>query len=186
VGKAFSPQPVKLLASLIFGDKRWFSVSLEEMVSRWGSLDFMSETTSFDFTRYYEEEMGENLSRRIVSFEQLINPGRLWQIKHLTNSIEDRLSTGPNKRSINIDPGYIGLHHIILATTKPCSHRSYLQNGIYADLTLIYREKSFHPLPWTYPDYRSGKLIAIMNALRNKCLFQLNQGVTYNPTTAGI
>jgi hypothetical protein len=184
VGNASSPQPVKLLASLVFHDNQWFFAGLEELVSRWGPVDFMSETMSFDFTRYYEEEMGKRLSRRIVTFDPLINPEKLWQIKQVTNILEERFSAEPTKRRINIDPGYLTLHHLILASTKPSDHRPYIQDGIYADLTLIYREKSFHALPWTYPDYRSDRMLRMMNALRDKYRFQLNQGVAhYHPAT---
>ena len=79
-------------------------------------------------------------------------------------------------RVVNIDPGYINAYHLILTTTKPCPHRPYLQKGIYADLTLIYRKQSFRALPWTYPDYQSDKMIAIMNVLRQKYLFQFRKG----------
>jgi len=46
---------------------------------------------------------------------------------------------------------------------------------MYADLTLIYREKSFRALPWTYPDYRSDGMLALMKMLRQKYLFQLRK-----------
>ena len=181
MGKIGSPQPVKLIASLIFGDHGSFSLTVKGMVSLWGPLDFMSELMPFDYTSYYAEEMGTHLCRRIVSFEPLINPQGLWHIKHLTNNLEEKHSPVPQRRAVNIDPGYIGLHHFILATTKSCTHRPYLQEGIYADLTLIYLGKSFRPLPWTYPDYQSQTVIEIMNLLRQKCLLQLKAGGHLEP-----
>ncbi len=42
---------------------------------------------------------------------------------------------------------------LILASTKNHAHRIYLSNGIYAELTLQYRDKRWQKLPWTYPDY---------------------------------
>jgi len=136
----------------------------------------ISEIMNFDYTDYYEKEMGRNLRRRIVGFETLISPDKISTIKNLTNELEVSLSPEPNKRVVNIDPGYINAYHLILTTTKPCPHRPYLQKGIYADLTLIYRKQSFRALPWTYPDYQSDKMIAIMNVLRQKYLFQFRKG----------
>ncbi|MFH0813149.1 MAG: DUF4416 family protein [Pseudomonadota bacterium] len=176
MGNPTYPKPVKLIASLIWRKEDSFHLALKKMVSLWGSLDFISEVMPFNYTDYYEKEMGQNLWRRMISFEPLINPERLSDLKHVTNEIETTFSSGPNKRTVNIDPGYISAHHLILATTKPCPHRPYLQNGIHADITLIYQEKSFRALPWTYPDYRSGKMIDLMNVLRQKYLFQLKRG----------
>jgi hypothetical protein len=180
VGNPTHPKPVKLIASLICNQAESFYLALKKMIVHWGSLDFISETMDFDFTHYYEPEMGKDLWRRIISFKTLINPDRISAIKHLTNEIEKSLSSTPKKRTVNVDPGYINEYHLILSTTKPCPHRPYLNAGIYADLTLIYKEKSFHALPWTYPDYRSEKMIAIMNTLRSKYLFQLRKGMFRN------
>jgi len=77
---------------------------------------------------------------------------------------------------VNIDPGYIALEHVILATTKGYAHRIYLKNGIYADLTLIYRDGTYRPLDWTYPDYAEKDTISLFNRWRDyykkvmKCL----------------
>jgi len=43
---------------------------------------------------------------------------------------------------------------MVLATTKAFSHRIYLGQGIFAELTYLCKGKEFYPLEWTYPDYR--------------------------------
>ena len=173
MGNPANPVHVKLIASLIYQKEDSFSGVLREMVSHFGFLDFVSATMPFDFTDYYTEEMGETLWRRIVGFETLIPPETISSIKLSTNAIEQSLSPGSKQRTVNIDPGYINRYHVILATTKPAPHRSYLKDGIYADLTLIYHEKGFKDLPWTYPDYASKEIKALLNELRQKYLFQL-------------
>lgn len=174
MGNPANPVCVKLIASLICQNNDVFVVTLTEMVSHFGSLDFVSETMPFDFTDYYTKEMGEGLWRRIVGFESLINPEAISSIKLFTNHIETSLSTESKQRKANIDPGYINANHLLLATTKPAPHRPYLKDGIYSDLTLLYQQKGFKALPWTYPDYRSDKIIGIMQGLRQKYFFQLN------------
>jgi hypothetical protein len=67
---------------------------------------------------------------------------------------------------VNLDPGILSLENICLATTKPYSHRIYLAGGIWAEVTLMYRKDSYHPLEWTYPDYASQELLEIFAHLR--------------------
>ena len=185
MGNPTHPESVKLIASVICREKKSFYGALEKMGARWNAVDFISERMEFDYTDYYEKEMGSNLWRKIVSFENLISPDRIATIKHLANEIEASLSPEPNGRAVNIDPGYLNSYHLMLATTKSGPHRPYLQNGMYADLTLIYREKSFRALPWTYPDYRSDEMLALMKMLRQKYLFQLRKRVSPNPRNLG-
>jgi len=59
----------------------------------------------------------------------------------------------------------------VLATTKDYSHRIYVRDGIYEEVTLVYRRGSgFEPWPWTYPDYRSETakrfFLAVRESLR--------------------
>jgi hypothetical protein len=117
--------------------------------------------------------MGAELQRRLVSFEQLIAPDTLPEIKNATNLLEAARADEKGGRRINIDPGYISLAHVILATCKGFSHRPYLRDGVYADLTLIFRAHSFQALEWTFPDYGSAGMIALLNTLREKYLQQL-------------
>ena len=97
--------------------------------------------------------MGDNLFRKLISFEKLIKPETLSDIKLFTNSIENEHLAEGGKRIVNIDPGYISLEKLVLATGKNFAHRIYLRNGIYADLTLVYKNGDFQPLEWTFPDY---------------------------------
>jgi hypothetical protein len=120
--------------------------------STYGQADFISAIIPFDYTDYYCTEMGENLVRRFLTMEKLIRPEELPDIKLATNGFEDKLNSN-SRRQVNIDPGYISKAHLILATGKSYTHRPYLRDGIYADLTLVYQGKKFCSLPWTYPDY---------------------------------
>lgn len=176
MSKPRPPQPVKLIMSLLTGEVALIHKACSELTNRYGVIDFMSDTLAFDFTDYYEKEFGKNLQRHIISFSKLIAPEALPAIKHVTNAIEDSFTGIAGKRSINIDPGYITLYHLILATCKRFSHRPYLRDGVYADLTLIFQAKTFQPLPWTFPDYGSAGLIALLNTIRDTYLHQLKTG----------
>ena len=95
---------------------------------------------SFDFSSYYNPEMGQNLKRLWISFEKLFFSSELASIKVFTNSLEDSFAVNC-KRQINIDPGYITPANVVLATTKDYSHRIYLDKGIYGEVTTIYKKK---------------------------------------------
>jgi len=43
-------------------------------------------------------------------------------------------------------------------------------------LTLIYRDKDYQPLAWTYPDYAEPRVRAWLGALRQKYLLQVRRG----------
>jgi hypothetical protein len=103
----------------------------------------------------------------------------LPEIKQTTNRLEEKYATPVGNRRINIDPGYLCSEHVILATTKGYTHRPYLREGIYADLTLIYRNKSFQPLEWTYPDYRQEEIIQLFNQFRKTYLEELKERVCH-------
>jgi hypothetical protein len=174
VSKPKEPVPVKLVASLFSSEKEVVAEALKLVSAEYGKLDYISTVMPFEYTDYYREEMGWPLVRRFVSFEQLIGPAVLPDVKLFANSIENRFVT-EGKRKINIDPGYLAKFHLILATGKGYAHRPYLRDGIYADITLIYRDKAFHPLEWTYPDYRSRELLDILTKIRKKYIFQLRK-----------
>ena len=64
---------------------------------------------------------------------------------------------------------------LVLATTKNYAHRIYLGEGIYAEVTLVYRNHTFEALPWSYPDYASATYIDILATIRETYRQQLRQ-----------
>jgi len=176
MGKPREPLPAKFFVSFIASENDLFRQGIEELCSSFGETDTVSKKLPFDFTDYYTREMGRLLFRHFITFERLIPILNLPDIKQMTNRLEKKYAAPDGNRRINIDPGYIRLEHVILATTKGYAHRPYLRGGIYADLTLIYRNKSFQPLEWTYPDYRQEEVIALFNQFRKRYLEDLRGG----------
>ncbi len=170
-----SPQPVKLIVSILTGEQALVKVVGEKLKGRYGAFDFTSKAIPFRYTTYYEQEMGKNLFRHLASFDTLIAPDRLPAIKLYTNEVEQGLLRQDGTRRVNIDPGYIALSHLILATCKEFTHRPYLRDGVYADMTLVYQAKSFRSLPWTFPDYASSEMIELLNNIRASYYQQLQK-----------
>ncbi len=173
MSKPKEPSDVKLICSLFSAEKDLIEeVIRRELEPLFGPVDWMSPELFFDKSRYYEKEMGWPLHRRFISFENLIRPDSIVSVKLKTNQIEEKYSVC-GKRRINIDPGYISLEKLVLVTGKNYAHRIYLSNGIYAEVTLIYKNKSFRPLEWTYPDYAEQK--DLFNHVREIYLKQLRR-----------
>jgi hypothetical protein len=158
--------------SLIATDREKVCHILALLRERFGETDYLSPYLPFNYTNYYEKEMGSALVRRFVSFGRHVPPESLPDIKNWTNDLEMRFSEG-RSRQVNIDPGYIAPAHLILATGKGYTHRPYLRDGIYADLTMMYCDGSFRSLPWSYPDYASPEGVHMLNTIRKKYLWQL-------------
>ena len=151
----FAPiTPVKLFVGVLFLDEIKLEEARKEMIIRLGKIDYESPIFPFDITNYYNDEMGDNILRKFYSFEQLISPEEIITIKHFTNDLEQKLAID-NKRHINLDPGYMDYHKIILASFKEGAPKIYLGKGIWADPTLWYSKGQFHPYSWGDPDYRA-------------------------------
>jgi len=166
MGTIKEPQPVKLVIPMIAGEEALFDEAVHALGEHFGPVDYRSATLPFTHTTYYEREFGPNLLRQFASFERLIDPGELAHIKRLTNDLEIAWADAAGRRRINLDPGYLTQAKFVLATTKNQAHRIYIGEGIYAEVTLIYRHGAFEPLPWTYPDYRTPEYRAILAAIR--------------------
>jgi hypothetical protein len=172
MGVIGEPKQVKLFCAIISCDDDIKQKSFDILKEKLGEIDLISDVMPFDFSKYYNPEMGDNLKRFWFSFEKLISSADLSGIKVFTNSIEDSFAIN-NKRKINIDPGYITPANVILATTKDYSHRVYLGKGIYGEVTTIYQKNGYIKLPWSYPDYLSQVSVDFLLKARTKLKKQL-------------
>jgi len=158
---------------LLCGIMRNPDIPHETIISRlenaFGPAASKSEEFPFSFTNYYEAEMGENILRSFLTFEQHISPAVQAETKLTTNKIESEFIK-KEKRRLNLDPGLLTAHNLILTTGKDFSHRIYLQNGIFAEVTLMVNKGKLAPLPWTYADYRSPVVLDFFEKERQKFL----------------
>jgi hypothetical protein len=165
------PHPVKLFVGMLSQDTSLFEKAGEMLTNLFGASDMESPVWPWEHTGYYEKEMGAGLKRKFIFFENLIDPGAISDIKLKTIELEKQylnennpplppLSKGglggfKGGRKINLDPGYLNSAKIVLVSTKDFSHRIYLSNGIYGEVTLLYSGNDYRVLPFTYPDFRT-------------------------------
>jgi hypothetical protein len=166
------PKPAKLVIGLFAKQKELMTAVAADLMESFGPVDLISSLFPFDFTTYYEKEMGSDLLRRIFVFKSLIEQDELADIKLKTNEIETKFSAD-GKRQVNIDPGFLLMERLVLATGKNFAHRIYIGKCIYADLTLTYQKNAYQPLPWTYPDYAHDTILNFLILVRNKYMRDL-------------
>jgi len=168
------PKPAKLVIGLFTQKRELMAAVAADLMESFGSIDMISPLFPFDFTTYYEKEMGSPLFRRIFVFKSLIRQDALADIKLRTNAIET-LYSADGMRQVNIDPGYLLMERLVLATGKNFAHRIYIGKCIYADLTLIYQKNGYQTLPWTYPDYAHDTIRNFLTLVRNKYMEDLKE-----------
>jgi len=165
------PKPVskaKLFAGIMYSDKKTYNLIVKELEKKFGKIE--TESAEYDFTKftkYYVPEMGKKIFKKFLVFKRLISRDKLADIKLFTNELEDRFAR-KSKRKINLDPGYLTLHNLVLASAKDRAHKVYLKKGIYADLTLIFHKNSCEHFQYTFPDFKSKQVQEFFCKIREK------------------
>lgn len=154
--KPEAPNPVKLFMGILYSSVDQLLRAKEILAEHYGRIEYESRAVPFSVTDYYVAEMGSPIYRIFISHEPLIQPEQIVEIKLETNRIEDQLVVD-GKRKVNLDPGYMDTCKTVLASAKYNGQKIYVGKGIYADLTLYYEKGSFHPYPWSFPDFKSGQ-----------------------------
>jgi hypothetical protein len=176
MGTPKEPKPGKYFIALLSTEIDLLSAVEPDLRAVLGDIDGRSRILPWTTSHYYEREMGAGLLRRFLSFELLLSPEILADIKLATQSIEARYRRAPcdgGGRRVNLDPGYLEAGKVVLASTKNASHRIYLRCGIFAEATLLYFNAGFHGCAYTYPDYLWPQTLAFFEACRARYLAQL-------------
>lgn len=167
------PAPlVKPICGVLTADVTLLAETENELQKLLGSIEARAEITLWQQSSYYAAEMGEPLWRTWWSFTALAPAEALADWKLATNALEARLAVA-GRRRVNLDPGYIGLLKLVLASTKDAAHRVYLGKGIYAEATLIFERGQFVPLAYTYRDYAAPPTREFFLQVRQRYLAQI-------------
>jgi len=163
-----NPEPVKLFIGMISGEICMFDTLRKKLAELYGGIDLESPVMEWSHTDHYLKEMGADLKRKFIFFENLINPEIITEIKLKTTEIEGQYLNKTGGRRINIDPGYLDSARVVMVSTKDYSHRVYLGKGIYGEAALIYSGKNYQTLPYTYPDFKTQEYFALFKEAREK------------------
>ena len=154
--KARAVYKTLLFTGTLYSDSQYFIKAYAALQEVFGEVIMETPPMSWDFSGYYQDEMGSSIKRRFLFFKRPLMPDALAGAKLKTIAIESILSID-GKRQINLDPGYLTPAKIVLATTKDYSHRIYLHDGIFAEATLLFKGKRYMPHLHTYNDYKDDR-----------------------------
>ncbi len=151
------PSPSLQLVAIFSRHRRALQWARDRICDHWGDIALVSQLFEHAETKYYQSDMGCELLKQLLVLADNYDPARLTASKLQSNDWELELATTggyPEARPLNIDPGYLTVSKVVLASAKDRAHRIYLNHGIYAEECLYYLDQSWQPRPWTYPDYR--------------------------------
>jgi hypothetical protein len=157
MGQPLHHPPAMLILAVFSRHDDALDWSKRRAVEAWGPILRESEVFTFTETEYYRPTMGADLRKMFLAFQRPFDPANLVEIKLETNRWEDEYATmarHAEPRPLNLDPGYLTLAKLVLASTKDFAHRIYLSQGIFAEITLQYRHRAWRHHEYTFPDYR--------------------------------
>lgn len=174
MAKVKEVQKAKLFVGVLYSNEKICKKVIGLLVEGFGEIEKESEPYAFDFTDYYEGEMGKNLMKKFIVFKEMISMDELADIKIFTNGIEDKFAKD-RKRVINLDPGYLNKEQLVLASVKGSAYKVYLDKGIYAHLILIFKKNSCIELNRTFPDFREKKVQDFFIKIRDNFISGFNK-----------
>lgn len=164
--KKSSPvEPSLLFVGTLYSNKEHFITARAKLTELFGGIAMESPDINYSYSDYYRDELGWPITRRFLFFKNKTDPLTLPDIKLITNSLEEEMSAD-GRRKINIDPGYMTLSKVVLASTKNYSHRLYIGKGIFAEVTLVNVGGEYRPHLFTYRDYASDTVRALFGEAR--------------------
>ena len=181
MGEISKPKPVMLIAAITSRYPEAIQWSIEKASGLWGEVAIKSPLFDFKETSFYEKTMGAGLQKQLIAFEPLIKPEQIASAKVTSNQWEqefNQLSDAAEARPVNIDPGYITEAKLVLATTKNRDHRIYLQQGIFAEVTLYFKAGKWEKSRWTYADYQRSDFQEFFTQCRDLLRAQRRQMVS--------
>ena len=164
--------PGKALIGVLFQKDDIYQQFLRHLDKIEVEIELESEIYKFDSTYYYQVEMGSGLYRIFLSLKGLYPVEQSVSLKNETNSWENEWKEA-GKRTLNLDPGYLDLHKVVLLSGKEGPQKIYLGGGIWSDLNLIRKARRFEALPWTFPDLRESRYHSFFERVRENLKLDL-------------
>ena len=81
MGTIIEQSPVKAIIGVLTAAPSILPTVYRQLTDHFGSIDYTSELLTFTSTNYYEDEMGKDIHRQFISFENLIDAGTLAENK---------------------------------------------------------------------------------------------------------
>lgn len=174
MGTPADPPRVKPIVGILAAAPDLLGEACEALSESFGAIDLTSEPRPWTASDYYAAELGRHPWRQYVAHDTLHDPGELAVRKVAANELEGRWRKHGG-RAVNLDPGYVDLQKLVLASTKDASHRIYVGSGVFAEATLRFVAGRFAPWPYTYRDYAEDEALEFFTRVRARYRAQLRR-----------
>lgn len=171
------PGRVRFITGILAANEECLQLAINEIESMWGKADIRFGPIPFTYSKYYKDEAGGDILRAFLGFADEIPREKLIEWKLAANELEKTLAKKLDcglSRPVNIDPGYIAPEKLVLASCKNFAHRIYLGEGVFAEVTLLYKAGKFTTLDWTFPDYGCGDYYPFFYQVRDSLMKEIN------------
>lgn len=172
MGAPSQPAAVKPVVGILAASPDLLGDARSALAVSFGDIDLATEPKAWEASGYYAEELGARPWRQYVAHVELHAAEDLPLRKLRANELEGHWRRA-NGRAVNLDPGYVDLQKLVLASTKDASHRIYLGVGIFAESTLRFVSGRFEPWAYTYRDYAEDEALEFFTRVRARYLAQL-------------
>jgi len=161
MSEKLKPAPVLRVCSCLTGLPELLPEVEAELVRAFGEVALKSVPFAFDTSEYYRPEMGEGLQRTWYGFRDLCPAERLVEARLKTGEIEDRFAV-EGRRRVNLDPGYLDLGKLVLASLKEAPDKIHMGDGVWAHVCLQFRDGKFTAPDHSFPDFKDGRFDELM------------------------
>ncbi|MBD3401494.1 DUF4416 family protein [candidate division GN15 bacterium] len=169
MGRVVTPPPGRLIFSVVYCHIDALADGLARLEKEFGSVQFETVDIPFHGEPRHVEEMGDPLFRRFFSFEQLIDPDKLVDVKRTCRKVEAAFADHVGDhlfRAVNVDPGVMTPEKVVMASSHEYNYRIYLGKGVFAQIELIYARGRYVGLPWTNPDFCHAEALEFFSRVR--------------------
>ena len=148
----------RLIIAVMYSDKDIYGECKKDLIELFGEVSKESDEYDFDkFTSYYEKEMGKRLVKRFIVFRKDVEKKELSDVKLKTTDIEKKYAKD-EKRTINLDPGYLNESELVLASFKRgTNYKEQISDKVWLHKVLEFKGKEAITFWHTFPDYREKK-----------------------------
>ena len=157
--------------ALMFSERELYDLAINRIREKYGEIMGVGPIFKVsDFTDYYEKEFGKDLQKQFFVMKEPVDLQNFARVKIWSNELETETAksdSGRLVRTIDLDPGYLEPSKLVLYSTKNFSHRVFVTDGIFGEVTMIYEHGKFKFLPWTYPDYSSDENVKFLMVMRD-------------------
>lgn len=158
------PPKAKLFISVIYSSDDILTETEKRLVKKFGSVDFRTRSLPYVSGELFREKGAAQL-RIFISFAKLIRREKIVSAKKYTESLEKRFMEN-GVQGAKIDPGYLTLSNVFIATGRDYFHRTYIGKGVYLENEYRYVAKRYQPWEWTPPDLHKPENIFFFHEVR--------------------